>query len=685
MSGVYLSIIVQVPQTLNSVGNTGRLAHCILSFLATVAGRKWRSSPPTHAPIPVVWNNVATSARGGGGDDGEWLRDTRDTSERDCRDTRDTCASTPSHVWQDHSILDVSEEEYEGRALKRYVSSEASEARWEHDLLVALNALRCLVARETRLRNNQQHQKHQQNEQKEEAEEEEAIPRCTLHVVRWLPLLWTLLSQETSRTPQEHLLQTTSRPLAHVAHQSDESPAPQPALDDAPQPPLALAVAEAALGLLQDVALHWPDVLGEALLSKELPSHNPEPPLHHTSAAEASGDKEVGERGVGEEGNKEASSLLSSCILMQPSSQCMQAMYLAHFVGRCCGALVGGAVELLRCLLQGKPELSQLLLHHSMLAHLLAVAMRCHPSCRSSEEEQEDEDEEGRKAGGREGGAERRHNTLAANSLNHLNHLNPHAHAHTRDSRQERKEEEEESWSKAAVGVMHVACKERMHGALVRKELGRWLPHGLVTAVAASSDTAHALLHSSLATPELIWNSKCAQELRAALRAHSHALLLHSHALLPHSPTPSPPTPAAPLRAHGETAVECVSYVEYTSLAGLHVVAHVYLDLLIKDARAPLKDPPALLDALVHHLLLHAAPAEGEDSEDTPLDNTTETGGREVVGRGETSKADSGCEGSKADMVYQALLLLVAGLLSLKPPVASALPTAILSATRCCS
>ncbi len=656
---MYLSIIVKVPQTLNSVGNTGRLAHCILSFLATVAGRKWRSSPHTHAPIPVVWHNAATSARGGGGDDGAWLatRDTRDTSDRDRTGTRDSCASKPSHVWQDPSILDVAEEEYEGRALRRYVSSEASEARWEHDLLVALNALRCLVARETRLRNNHQQQKYQQYEQQEEAEEEEAIPRCTLHVVRWLPLLWTLLSQETRRTAEEHLLQTTSPPPAPVAHESHESPAPQPALEDAPQPPLALAVAEAALDLLQDVALHWPDMLGEALLSKDLLSNNREPPLHHTSAAEASGDGGVGERAVRQEGNKEASRQLSECIFMQPSSQCMQAMHLAHFVGRCCGALVGGAVELLRCLLQGKPELSELLLHHSMLAHLLAVAMRCHPSCRSSEEEQEDEDEEGLEAGGREAGAPRRRNTL-----NHLNHLNPHAHADKRDFRQERKEEEEESWSKAAVGVMHVACKERMHGALVRKELRRWLPHGLVTAVAASSDTAHGLLHSSLATPELIWNNKCAQELRAALRAHSHALL-------PQSPTPPPPTPAAPLRAHGETAVECVSYVEYTSLAGLHEVAHVYLHLLLKDAGAALKDPPALLDALVNHLLLHAAPAEGEDTEDTPFHNTTETGGREVVGGGEVSKGGSGSEATKGDMVYQALLLLVAGLLSLEPPV----------------
>jgi hypothetical protein len=189
VSGVYLRTIVNVPDMIASVVNRGRLAHCILSFLAAKC--------PVQAASGQACSLVAVPAAK------DW-------------DTE-----------LDDSILDVQHDEYSGRVLSSY---EWDTRRWQQDAVLALSALGCLAARDMRLQPQQLEQQQQQP------------PASTLHILRWLPLLWVLVTEQ---------------------HQGGG---------------VAGLVAETGLGLLLDVARQWPDLLSSALTTD---SHSQAKRLFH--------------------------------------------------------------------------------------------------------------------------------------------------------------------------------------------------------------------------------------------------------------------------------------------------------------------------------------------------------------------------------------------------------------------
>jgi hypothetical protein len=192
--------------------------------------------------------------------------------------------------------------------------------------------------------------------------------------------------------------------------------------------------------------------------------------------------------------------------------------------------------------------------------------------------------------------------------------------------------------------LVHLAMCDRLHGPRVRQELRRWLPAGIVTALSSCPDTASSLLDSSLRSPELIWNGTCVQELRAAL-------VLERDRILAGSPT---------------SARVAVDYSEYRGLA---VVGEVFLDLLIKEPGAPLRDGAALLDALVHALLAHETTASDSNA---PGPNTPENSIHTSL-RGEAAAGQEGGGGEEmgasGEIVFEALIAL----LRARPPLCAEL------------
>ena len=168
-----------------------------------------------------------------------------------------------------------------------------------------------------------------------------------------------------------------------------------------------------------------------------------------------------------------------------------------------------------------------------------------------------------------------------------------------------------------------------------------------MTALAASTDTAMSLLDACVRSPDLIWSPVCADELRAALREQSAVSMcvyvcmcvsmcervctcravcarhseyvcvcacvcmyvricmyvhvcIYTHTnihtrsqrLLSAGATDAlPPPGAAPLRA---------AAVEYSEYRGLPVVGDVFLELLINEPSAPLKDAGIYVCVCVH-------------------------------------------------------------------------------------
>jgi hypothetical protein len=204
-----------------------------------------------------------------------------------------------------------------------------------------------------------------------------------------------------------------------------------------------------------------------------------------------------------------------------------------------------------------------------------------------------------------------------------------------------------------ALRIVHAAFCNRMHAPRVHQELLRWLPPSLVSALSTSSSEASALLDATQQSPDLVWNPTCADELRAALLDESRRLLA--------DPAASASTITA--RAHPPFG----TMVAYSQYRGMVVVGGVFLELLIKEPTAPLKDAATLLDALVRALLAQetpgadrAASVQDRGGEDVPAEGLVGAGS-EVVG-GELS----------GGMVFEALMVLLRARNVLAPQLARA-------------
>jgi len=209
-----------------------------------------------------------------------------------------------------------------------------------------------------------------------------------------------------------------------------------------------------------------------------------------------------------------------------------------------------------------------------------------------------------------------------------------------------------------ALEVLHTGLCDRLHGLRVRQALRLWLPPAIVAALGASADDALTLLGSTARTPDLIWGPACVDELRSALLLRAESLCRGDSGAA-----------GAALSAMGAGAQG--GALDYSEHRGLAVVGDVYLELLIKEPAAPLKDPPAFLDALVRTFLAQeAAEVEGVPSREevpgaesvaSPLDAGA---GRDGPERGVAERGGG--------MVYEALVVLLRARAGLAPQLARA-------------
>ena len=415
--------------------------------------------------------------------------------------------------------------------------------------MLAVNALRALVARETRQRSQAE------VEQAAEAVDgqgrrllsahEQHAPASTLHVLRWLPLFWVLLREDGASACEGGGLAT------------------------------------AALDLLLDVAREWPDVFVAAI-----------------TGAHGGGEREDGSRGGEQVG------LL--CRLVRTSS----------------AALVPRALDLISALLGGGGDLIPLFLASGGVADLLAVRMASHPAYRDAVHVPAPPDES------------------STTSLQL-------ADAASR-----------EDAGRQALRVLHQALGDRMHGTRVRSELRRWVPGALVAEIAAAPDAASALIDAHTRSPELIWNSTCVSELRAALAHEYESLLAADPSACGVRGGAGGGVEGSGLGAGGGGVVGCVEYSEHR---GLTLVGEVFLEELIKEPGASLHDAAGLVDALIRCLLdtiaggeegAGAAGAPGSAGLDAELSRDQGAVGGAAAGGGGLRSGDGG-------VVYEAVLVLL--------------------------
>jgi hypothetical protein len=286
-----------------------------------------------------------------------------------------------------------------------------------------------------------------------------------------------------------------------------------------------------------------------------------------------------------------------------------QARQLTHYVRSCTAAQLPATLDLLMVLAQGSPEFVEAMLACGGFSDLLGVRMGCHASFQAASSQGEGCPEEAKS---------------------------------------------EESVKMKALRIVHAAFCNRMHAPRVHQELLRWLPPTLVSALSTSSSEASALLDATQQSPDLIWNPTCADELRAALLDESRRLLAD----------PAASASSITARAHPPFG----TLVAYSQYRGMVVEGGVFLELLIKEPTAPLKDAATLLDALVRALLAQETPgADGgavsvqdRGGEDVPAEGLVGAG-RELVG-GEL------CGG----MVFEALMVLLRARNVLAPQLARA-------------
>ena len=284
-----------------------------------------------------------------------------------------------------------------------------------------------------------------------------------------------------------------------------------------------------------------------------------------------------------------------------------QARQLAHHVRSCTAAQLPAALDLLMVLTEGSSEFVEALLACGGLSDLLGVRMGCHASLQATSGPSDVNTEEAKVV---------------------------------------------EDVKVKALRIVHAAFCDRMHAPRVRQELLRWLPPALVSVLSTSSSEASSLLDGTQQSPDLIWSPLCADELRAGLLDEGRRLL--------NDPAAFASTTTAPAHLPFGTVVA------YSQYRGMVVVGGVFLELLIKEPTAPLKDAATLLDALVRALLAQetpgaeAAAALDGGGEDAPADRLAGADGG--VAQGELSSG----------MVFEALMVLLRARAALAPQLARA-------------